>query len=173
MYERQDSFIYITNIIIYYLSTLQACSFPSAMNANVHGHAWTCMLCNSSTWELVHACREYHDCGVGFILLRLFIKGTLSLEQIRTKRLELLRNYFHSCLRGDCLPISTCSFLTHIMGMSMNEISRMNDNDNVVTWMLPHSCPCYEHVHIHILNAVVALMYAREILSKGRLKIRM
>ena len=46
---------------------------------------------------------------VGFILLRLFIKGTLSLEQIRTKRLELLRNYFHSCLRGDCLPISTCS----------------------------------------------------------------
>ena len=60
---------------------------------------------------------------VGFILLRLFIKGTLSLEQIRTKRLELLRNYFHSCLRGDCLPISTCSFLTHIMGMSITIIA--------------------------------------------------
>ena len=59
---------------------------------------------------------------VGFILLRLFIKGTLSLEQIRTKRLELLRNYFHSCLRGDCLPISTCSFLTHIMGLSITII---------------------------------------------------
>ena len=24
--------------------------------------------------------------------------------KIRTKRLELLRNHFHSCLRGDCLP---------------------------------------------------------------------
>ena len=30
---------------------------------------------------------------------------------VRTKRLELLRNYFHSFLRGDCLPISTCSLL--------------------------------------------------------------
>ena len=69
---------------------------------------------------------------VGFILLRLFIKGTLSLEQIRTKRLELLRNYFHSCLRGDCLPISTCSFLTHIMGMSITIIAWMR--------MLLHEC---------------------------------
>ena len=25
--------------------------------------------------------------------------------------LELLRNYFHSCLKRDCLPISTCSLL--------------------------------------------------------------
>jgi hypothetical protein len=30
----------------------------------------------------------------------------------RTKRLELLRNYFHSCLRRDCLPISTCLLIT-------------------------------------------------------------
>ena len=78
---------------------------------------------------------------VGFILLRLFIKGTLSLEQIRTKRLELLRNYFHSCLRGDCLPISTCSFLTHIMGMSITIII------NAVTWMLRQSC--YEQALIN------------------------
>ena len=125
--------------------------------------------CNMSMNVVVTLRKQVMIVWVGFILLRLFIKGTLSLEQIRTKRLELLRNYFHSCLRGDCLPISTCSFLTHIMGMSMNEISRMNDNDNVVTWMLRQSC--YEHEHI--INAVVALMYAREILSKGRLKIRM
>ena len=47
---------------------------------------------------------------------------------------------------------------------SMNEIII-----NAVTLMLRQSC--YEHEHI--INAVVALMYAREILSKGRLKIRM
>lgn len=29
---------------------------------------------------------------------------------LQTKRLELLRNNFHFCLREDCLPISTCSF---------------------------------------------------------------
>ena len=30
--------------------------------------------------------------------------NTIFETSIRTKRLELLRNYFHSCLRGDCLP---------------------------------------------------------------------
>src|SRR5580693_6598973 len=35
--------------------------------------------------------------------------NTIVVKRIRTKRLELLRNYFHSCLRRDCLPISTCS----------------------------------------------------------------
>ena len=30
--------------------------------------------------------------------------NTIIETSIRTKRLELLRNYFHSCLRGDCLP---------------------------------------------------------------------
>ena len=45
-------------------------------------------------------------------------------------------------------------------------------NENAVTLMLRQSC--YEHEHIPVNdNAVVALMYAREILSKGRLKIRM
>ena len=39
--------------------------------------------------------------------------NTIVVKRIRTKRLELLRNYFHSCLRRDCLPISTCSlFIT-------------------------------------------------------------
>ena len=31
--------------------------------------------------------------------------------KLRTKRLELLRDYSHFCLREDCLPISTCSSL--------------------------------------------------------------
>src|SRR6266568_3256973 len=30
--------------------------------------------------------------------------NTIFETRIRTKRLELLRNHFHSCLRGDCLP---------------------------------------------------------------------
>src|SRR5580693_6040487 len=38
--------------------------------------------------------------------------NTIVVKRIRTKRLELLRNYFHSCLRRDCLPISTCSLIT-------------------------------------------------------------
>ena len=37
--------------------------------------------------------------------------NTIVVKRIRTKRLELLRNYFHSCLRRDCLPISTCSLI--------------------------------------------------------------
>jgi hypothetical protein len=30
--------------------------------------------------------------------------NTINETFLQTKRLELLRNYFHSCLRGDCLP---------------------------------------------------------------------
>ena len=97
--------------------------------------------CNMNVVTFICMGKQVMIVWVGFILLRLFIKGTLSLEQIRTKRLELLRNYFHSCLRGDCLPISTCSFLTHIMGMSITIII------NAVTWMLRQSC--YEQALIN------------------------
>ena len=73
-----------------------------------------------------------------FTLFRLLKFNTI-FETIRTKRLELLRNYFHSCLRGDCLPISTCSFLTHIMGMSITIIAWMrmllHEWDMNETWM--------------------------------------
>lgn len=42
--------------------------------------------------------------------------NTIVVKRIRTKRLELLRNYFHSCLKRDCLPISTCSlFLSFLL----------------------------------------------------------
>ena len=69
-------------------------------------------ICISDTGNWTQTNRSW-DCCATFTLNRLknkkknkiiFFFNTIIETIIRTKRLELLRNHFHFCLRKDCLP---------------------------------------------------------------------
>ena len=54
--------------------------------------------------------------------------------KLRTKRLELLRDYSHFCLREDCLPISTCSlFLVNII-LRINYYASLSNSFNNINY---------------------------------------
>jgi hypothetical protein len=59
---------------------------------------------------------------------KLKIINTIFETRIRTKRLELLRNHFHSCLRGDCLPNFNMFALLIFYSKTLNLKSKFNSS---------------------------------------------